>query len=339
MPLKLYRPKGSPIWYYSGTVTGDRLRGSTRTKDRQTAARIVSEIENKHHKRHLDGPQEVLTFPQAVTLYQKAGKGDDFRSAYYIAKIEDHWKNTKVRDMTPGSIRQSAIDLYPGCSGATWNRQVITPTQAIINHCAELELCPPIRIKRFKFEKKIKKPVTVEWLDTFCAFASPQMIALATFMFSTGCRISEARRLQWSDIDFGQRTVLIRKTKNKKERLPNMPPRLLVALANMPREKAPFAAPETRLRRAWDEIIAKAAADIDGFERLTFHSCRHGFATKLLRDGIDPKTAAYLGGWDSVGLFLETYAHAMKETRLTDNIFDKPVSNSADTSNKNKGLG
>ena len=56
-------------------------------------------------------------------------------------------------------------------------------------------------------------------------------------------------------------------------------------------------------------------------QRLTFHSCRHGFATKLLRDNIDPKTAAGLGGWDSVSLFLETYAHAMKNARLTDEIF------------------
>jgi hypothetical protein len=46
-----------------------------------------------------------------------------------------------------------AMDLYPGCSGATWNREVITPTQAVIN-CADQNLCPPIRIKRFKFEAK-----------------------------------------------------------------------------------------------------------------------------------------------------------------------------------------
>jgi hypothetical protein len=45
------------------------------------------------------------------------------------------------------------MDLYPGCSGATWNREVITPTQAVIN-CADQNLCPPIRIKRFKFEAK-----------------------------------------------------------------------------------------------------------------------------------------------------------------------------------------
>lgn len=319
MPLKLFKRfkrDGSFIWHYRGDVAGDYIRGSTRTADKKDAARIASAIEHAKLNRHLDGPQESLTFPQAVAHYLKAGKPDK-----YLDKIEDHWKDTKVKNMTAGAIRQSAIDIYPGCSGATWNRQVITPTQAIINHCAELELCPPIRIKRFKFEKKIKRPVTTEWLDIFCAHADKQMIALATFMFATACRISEARRVEWSDIDFQQRTILVRKTKNKKERLPNMPPRLLVALANLDRDAPPFGNPESTLRRAWDAVIAKAAAAHEGFERLTFHSCRHGFATKLLRDGIDPKTAADLGGWDSVSLFIETYAHAMPNTRLTDEIF------------------
>jgi integrase len=144
-------------------------------------------------------------------------------------------------------------------------------------------------------------------------------------MFATGCRISEARRLQWSDIDFQQRTIRLWMTKNKKERLASMPPRLLVALANLPKGTAPFDTPENTLRRHWDAAIAEAAKASPGFERLTFHSARHGFATKMLHDGVDIKTAATLGGWDDVGLFLSTYAHAMKDARLTDSIFDTPL--------------
>lgn len=324
MPLKLFRRKtldGRYIWHYDGTVAGDRLRGSTRTTQRKIASEIASEIEHRHHKRHLDGPQEVLTFPQAVALYLKAGKSDQ-----YLGKIEDHWKNAKVKDMKPGAIRQSAIDLYPGCSGATMNRQVITPTQAVINHCAGLELCPPIRIKRFKFERKIKQPVTLEWLDTFCAHARPMIAAFATHMFATGCRFNEARRLEWSDIDFHERTILIRKTKNRQERQPHMPSRLLVALANLSRDEKPFPWSESQMRRFWDEDVAKTAEAVPGFVRLTCHSCRHGMATKLLRDGVDITTAAALAGM-SVGVMLGTYAHAMQRPQLTEQLFDTPKSN------------
>ena len=322
MPLTIYR-RGK-VWHFRGTVAGDRLRGSTRTESREIAARIASEKEHNHHKCRLDGPAEVLTFPQAVMVYLQAHTPSK-RSARYIERIEDYWKNARVKDMTAGMIRQSAIDLHPNDSGATRNRQVITPTQAIINHCADLELCATIRIKRFKEDQKVKKPVTVEWLDTLCIYARPIIKALALDMFATACRFNEAHRHVWKDYDFKARKILIRDTKTGKERLAHMPQRLLVALANLPGERKPndkvFDCSESSLRRFGDADVAKTAEAVPGFERLTFHSCRHGFATKMLRDGTDAKTAARLGGWDDIGLFMKTYAHAIQDPTLTEGNF------------------
>lgn len=51
-----------------------------------------------------------------------------------------------MRDITAGAIRQSAITLYPGTSGATMNRQVIVPTQAVINHAADMGLCDGLQV-------------------------------------------------------------------------------------------------------------------------------------------------------------------------------------------------
>src|SRR5262245_36569690 len=104
-----------------------------------------------------------------------------------------------------------------------------------------------------------------------------------------------------------------------------MPLPLFVAMSNLPRDRKPFYWSESSLRRFWDEDVAKAAEAVPDFERLTFHSCRHGFATKMLRDGTDAKTAAWLGGWDDIGLFMKTYAHAMKDPTLTEGIFDALV--------------
>jgi integrase len=337
MPLKLYRRPGSKIWHYRGTIAGDRLRGSTKTESREIAARIAAEIEHGHHKRRLDGPQEVLTFPQAVTLYMQAHTPTK-RSKRYIERIEDYWKNAKVKDMTAGAIRQSAIDIHPNDSGATRNRQVITPTQAIINHCADLELCAPIRIKRFRFIEQTKKPVTFDWLNSFCDHARPVIKALVLDMFATACRFNETHRHDWKDYDFKARTILIRDTKTGKERVAHMPQPLLVALANLPRDRKPFGWSESSLRRWWDADVAKTAEAVPGFERLTFHSCRHGFATKMLRDGADPKTAAWLGGWDDIGLFMKTYAHAIQDATLTDRLFDTPLTQSESRSKKINGL-
>lgn len=317
MPFKLY--KRGKTFHYAGTIAGRRIRGTTGTSDRSQAEKIAAQEWKRGH----DGPREtVLTFAKASILYRAAGKLGTTRQFKYLEKVEDHWKDTPVKDMTPGAIKQSAVDIYPDAGPATRNRQVLTPTRAVINHCAEMDLCAPVRVRKFKFEQKIKPPILLDWLDTFTAHARPITAALATFMFATACRISDARRIEWDDIDFKAKTILVRKTKNKKDRLPNMQPRLLVALAKLPRDRKPFGWGETTLRRWWDADIEATANAVKGFQRLTFHSCRHGFATTMLRNGVDPKTAADLGGWDSVTLFIDTYSHAMPKARLTDGLFE-----------------
>jgi integrase len=323
MPLKLFKRKNRNgfVWHYRGKVGEDYLRGTTGTANKADAARFIAAVERKHFQSGLIGPQD-LTFPEAVVLYERAGRGQDKRSKMYITRLLQHWGDKRVREMTAGAIRQSAIDIHPNDSGATRNRQVITPTQAIINHCAELERCAPIRVKRFQFERKIKPPVTLEWLDTFCMYAEPATGAMALTMFATGCRISEARRIEWSDIDFTARTILVRDHKTKKQRIAHMPNRLLVALANLPRDAKPFGRPETTIRRAWDAAVATAAEAQEGFVRMTCHSCRHGFATALLRQGKDVATVAKLGGWSSPHQVLATYAHAIDDKTLTEELFD-----------------
>lgn len=334
MPVKVFRRPGSKIYSYRGTVAGQRLRGSTETTDKERAERIAATKETEQWKHHLDGPSAVLTFAKASILYRAAGK-----QVKYLPKIEDFWKDTLVKDIKAGGIKQMAIDIYPDASPQTRNRQAITPCQAVINHCAELEMCPPIRVKRFEYEEKIKQPIMIGWLDTFCAHARPVIKALALQMFATAERINEAMRADWPDYDFEQRTIRVRDTKNKKERIAHMPARLLVALANLPRDEPPFPWSESSLRRFWDEDIEKTANAVPGFQRLTFHSCRHGFATTMLRTkGMDPKTAAWLGGWDDITLFMKTYAHAIKDATQTDGIFDTNLTQQKPKSRKNKGL-
>ena len=240
--------------------------------------------------------KKFLTFPKAAALYIAAGKEQRF-----IAPLLKYWKDAKIKDMTPGAIRQSAIEIYPKAGNATRNRQVIVPTQAIINHAAEAELCPAIKVKRFKFDTKIKKPVTLEWIKAFRAHADRADVGvLALFMFATGARISEALGVQWEDIDIKGRKVLIRQSKLGNERIAHLPRDLMVALANLPRQHKgrdikPFNfAGHSAALKAWERAIEAA-----GIEPLTFHSCRHGFATGCLRKGIDPVTTAKLGGWKS----------------------------------------
>lgn len=316
MPLKIYRRKGSLVWQYRGTLAGHRQRGSTGATDRKTAERIASEIENKFWKRGLDSKEQALTWPKAVALYIAAGK-----SSKYLVRLTKYWCDVKVADMNSGSIRQAAMDIYPSAKNSTRNTQVITPTLAVINHCAELQLCQPLRMKRLKIDTKIKKPVTLEWINAFEAHCErPDLRALAVFLFATGARISEARNVKWNDIDFGRRKVLIRQSKIGEEREAHLPSHLFVTLANLSRDTNPFDIPYTTARDAWKRTTISA-----GIERLTFHSCRHGFATALHHKGVGIATIARAGGWRSTKQLFETYLHADEDATVTDKLFDQDL--------------
>jgi integrase len=316
MPLKLYQ-RGK-VWHYRGTVAGRRLRGTCKTSDKAIASRQVAEIEAREWKCGFDGPQAVLTFAQAAILYRAAGK-----SGRFLAPVEDYFRDALVKDIKPGTIRQMAMTLYPHCSGASKNRLAIIPAQAVINHAAESELCQHIRVKRFDVETKVKEPATLEWVRAFQEEASSHLGAFALFMFLTGCRPSEAVGLQWEDVNLEGKTALIRESKMGTERKAHLPDMLIVALANVPkvRGRGVFVYRHyDHLLSAWDRVIERA-----GIERLTPHCCRHGFATGLLRKGIDVKTVAYLGGWADATQVLKTYGHALKDRTLTDVLIDTPV--------------
>lgn len=311
MPLTIY--KRGKIYHYRGTVAGNRLRGSCRTAVKEIAERIKADLEQREWKGRLDGPASVLTYAQASHLYRKAERQERF-----LGRLEDYWKDTVVKDITAGAIRQSALVLYPKASGATRNRQVIVPTQAVINHAAEMELCPKISVKRFPVETKVKEPATLTWVLAFQSASSSHLGALACFMFMTGARISEALSLTWRDVDFSARRALIRQTKVGTERRAHLPSGLMVALANIPGERVGkvfrYSSKETA-KFPWRAAIARA-----GIKPLTFHSCRHGFATALLQAGVDVVTVAKLGGWKTPALVFKTYGHAVEDATLTDRI-------------------
>jgi integrase len=323
MSLKITK-RGS-VWHYAGTVAGRRLRGSCGTSDKAIAQRVAAEAEAREWKRHLDGPGAHVTFAQAAIAYRQAEK-----STRFLDPVENHWQDTPIREITPGGIRQSAIKLLPKAKGATRNRQVIVPTQAIINHAASLDWCSPIRVKRFDVDAKTKQPATEAWVEAFAAHASPHLGALCYFMFGTGARIGEAVGMMWQDLDLVARTASLHGRKPKPwTRTAHLPPPVLAAIANIPSDRKPgdlvFGYLEAgNVKQVWDHAVRRA-----GIDRLTPHSCRHGFATTLLQRGIDPKTVAQAGGWKDVATVMKFYAHAMDDRTVTDRLFGTNLTQTA----------
>ncbi|GGL80427.1 hypothetical protein GCM10011392_38790 [Wenxinia marina] len=259
---------------------------------------------------------------QAFLAYLDAGKPDRF-----LGPIADHFRDTPVRHVTGEVIRQAARKLYPGANPATWNRQVIKPAQAAINHAAELGLCPRISVKRFPETPEEKTPADLAWINDFASQATadrlPQLAALALFMFGTGARVGEACALTWADVDLSEATATIRMAKPTPwVRTAHLPPRVVAALANLPTNRNPADlvfgyAGRGSVTKVWNNVSARAK-----IAALTPHCCRHGFATTMLRAGFDVKTVAKRGGWKDAATVLRIYAHALEDATVTDRLFD-----------------
>lgn len=324
MPLKLYR-RGE-IWYYSGTIgpRGRRKRfrdQSCYTKDKDIAARQVAEVEAQYWKGHFDGPAAILTFAQAAANYKNAGRSDR-----WLDKVEAHFGHTLVKDITENAVHEMAKTLYPNCSGASLNRMAITPTMAVINYAARSKLCAPLKVEYYEVEHKVKDIATLEWVEQFRKHAAPHVGTLALFMYLTGARVGEAIALQWDDVDLKAQTALIRESKQNKERVSHLPMPLVVALSNLEKIEGRgvfgyLKSPDQH--NAWVRAIERA-----GIKPLTPHSCRHGFATALLRRGVDVVTVAWLGGWKSAAQVLKTYGHANKNPKLVELLLHAEITQS-----------
>lgn len=324
MPLTVYQ-RGN-TWHYRGTVAGRRLRGTTETEDKKTAERIAAEIEAQGWKSHLDGPESVLTFAQAAILYRDAGG-----STLGLEQVEDHWKDTLVKNITAGAVIQAATQAHSGAPSR--NRLFISPTQSVINHASTMELCPRLTVKRFKYKMKTKTPATLEWIEAFRAEASPHLGTMALFMFLTGARPGEAAALTWDDLDLGKSTVRIFSPKTQTERDAYLPRLLVVALANLKRTEHVFGYLNNfTAKHMWRKVAQRA-----GIEILTMHCCRHGFATSLLHKGIDPITVSKLGGWQNPAQVFKTYGHARDDKTLAELLTQNRHSDT-NPKGKTKGL-
>jgi len=139
-------------------------------------------------------------------------------------------------------------------------------------------------------------------------------------MYLTGARISEALAVTWDDVDFSARKVLIKETKIGSERRAHMPSELIAALAHIPGERSGLVfsfQSRGNCKTQWAGAIRRA-----GIKPLSYHACRHGFATGLLDQGVNPITVAKRGGWKDTRHVFETYGHDVADDNVTDILTD-----------------
>lgn len=164
---------------------------------------------------------------------------------------------------------------------------------------------------------------------TLASYPARRDTALFEFLYSTGCRISEAISVKWGEIDFGRGTLIVT-GKGGKDRLVVLGAPAVKALADLRNElnarrsdlvgDASDVFLSDRLGRISARFVERRMkrylAEADLPTDLTPHKLRHSFATHLLDAGADLRSVQEMLGHASLST-TQIYTHVSIE-RLKD---------------------
>jgi len=293
--LKLYPPrKGSPNWRVRGKYLGINVERSTGVSDRKIAVRILAkwkgEIERGAYARSSDP-----TFASAALSYMQAGGERRF-----LPPLIRHFGMRLLAEISQADVDAAAVLLFPNATPATRNRQVYSPVSAVLQHGGvDAGLNRP---------KGARGEARLCWLSKQEAFAllaaageiHPRFGTLCTFLLYTGCRLSEALRLQAAEIDLGASYAYVRTTKNGDPRPVHLPPILVAALANtgLGRRVAFGFAKCGRIYDLLDQAATRSGVRIP--DRVAFHIFRHTYGAWMRRHArLDTSGLVGTGAWKS----------------------------------------
>ena len=290
-----------------------------------------------------------MTFSDAILIYKASPK-----AAKQLMPIVEEIGDLPLSAISGRMLKELGPKLKPDACTDTWWREIVTPACAVINNAHDLKNTPMIRVKAYDNFERIaqdkrrnkpsrveRKPSDKEWIDAFCRAADPYNAALVRFMFETAARIDQAISIEPDDLRPAENKVRVKAQKGHPESWITVSPQMMDELLALPakrpknRKTGRFMKPRvfgygssTGYNTRWKTICKRA-----GIPYISAHPAgRHGFFTGLVvRQGVDPVTAAKAGRWSDPNLPVRIYAHAetdeadVRARFRTNRVQDDPV--------------
>ena len=149
-------------------------------------------------------------------------------------------------------------------------------------------------------------------------------------ILETGLRIGEVMGLKWSDIDFKERKIYVRRQmvylhgkKTFEEHLPKseagkrmipMTNRAYQILKSRKVTRIDYVFFEPNRKRLTMNICLTSICKAIGIDKVTVHGLRHTFATRCIEAGMKPKTLQKILGHGDITLTMNLYVHTTEST-------------------------
>ena len=293
MPLK--RRAGSPHWWYDFTVHGYRYRGSTKTDDREAAEIIAAKLESDTRIDRAIGRKPRLTLGEATRRYwdehaKRLPSADTIE--YQLANLKAGVGAATFLDaIEVGALAVFAASRRGRVSDSSVNRE-FTILRAVLRMAGrrwgmavpEIDW-PALRLRE---PEPRKRYLTEQEADKLLAAAAPHLRAPIILSITTGLRLNNIARLDWSQVDLQRREITVRQKSKRPGGETLVVPlneEAFLALANAnPKDTGPVWYYRGRPTHSWKRAFSRAVTRA-GLSGLRWHDLRHTTASWLIQGG------------------------------------------------------
>lgn len=302
----IYQRKDSRFWWFDTVLpNGKRLRGSSRTQNRDEAEALLAKLRHEAFQEAYLGVKPKRSWQEAVVRYlaMKANLRSIEDVRRIMRKLDPYLGSMMLHDIT-GDTVWSVIqgELKKGNKPATVNRYLAT-IRALLRMARDewqwIDNFPKIRLLSGEVERD--RWLTREEANRLISVCPPHLSALVRFALATGCRASEITGLEWNRVDLNRGTAWLNQTKNGTPRGVPLNRDAIEVLRELRGHHPRFCFTYKGnpigwevSNDAWHNALRKA--DIQDFR---FHDLRHTWASWHRQAGTSCDELKDLGGWKS----------------------------------------
>ena len=302
---------------------------------KKTQAQLELGIYQEETKNHVN---LRVTFREAIDKYIPAHsihKGNHKTESGILNILANRWEGKSLSAISKQDIVLLKDDLLAkGRAASTVNHYLNALSQLyqIASNEWGLKLTNPIvGIKRMSEPQGRMKRLSTEAESTLLSYCNlnglDYLANIIVIAIETGMRSGEILSMRWEDVDFANRRVLLRHTKNGDSRqvpLTNRAKQVLEQLSSKETDELVFEHCRWAIRRHFAKAVRQSAKAHIGaqnpFAGLRFHDLRHEALSRLSDKGLNVMEIAHISGHRTLAM-LRRYTHPCHETLL--NKLDK----------------
>lgn len=318
--MPLYQRKGSPFWWYSFGIDGERFRGSTGETSKRKAAQV--EADEVHAVQHNKVPKDRWSVKHCLGMYWKEHARHSKSSSATLIKLDALERilgaKTPVMNITNATLMNyRAKRRGEGLQPHSVNRD-FAYLKAALGHAQQMhgQQIPPLAWRNLKAKEppgRIRYLSRDEYDRLLDACEDDALRLIVKFAVGTGLRKTNIVELDWNDVDLssGLLSVMV---KGGKRHTIALPSHIRAALSTL-KHRNGLVFDSWNLRRKWERAVK--AAELHDFR---FHDLRHTCATWMRMAGVDIADICDALGHSSVTVTMR-YAHIEPEEHIS--AFDR----------------